>query len=169
MYLTNTTRNLFHEGSLQCTSDCDFRRLISGSFISNNMSQTKPTGHNGITGEKGIFIFNFFMKLNIFIPGIQAIVSIVCVSFFLIQSFMLIGDYFKEETFVTPSKKRLEDMPSPTISFCDKYYADRLYINEDVATLAGNYSSDYQHNESNILNSFPKERTYLYYFFAFLS
>ena len=104
------------------------------------------------------------MKLNIFIPGIQAIVSIVCVSLFLIQSFMLIGDYFKEETFVTPSKKRLEDMPSPRISFCDKYYADRLYITEDVATLAGNYSSDYQHNESNILNSFPKERTYLYYF-----
>ena len=91
--------------------------------------------------------------------GIQAIILIVCVSFFLFQSFQLIRDYFKEETFITPAKKRLDEMPSPTISFCDKF-GDRSYNNEteDVATLAVNYSSGYL--ESFVLPTFSKERTY---------
>ena len=50
-------------------------------------------------------------------------------------------------------------MPSPTISFCDKY-GDRSYNTEteDVATLAVNYSTDYL--ESFVLPTFSKERTY---------
>lgn len=133
-------------------------------YLIPQMSQTKSNGTNRIKREKGklfqIILLAHFLRFASL--GIQAIISIICVSFFLFQSFQLIRDYCKEETFITPAKKRLDEMPSPTISFCDKY-GDRHYNTEteDVATLAVNYSSGYL--ESFVLPTFSKERNILSY------
>lgn len=116
-------------------------------------------GPNRMKREQGKLVKLKFLVQSLCFSGIRAIISIVCVGFFLVQSFQLIGDYFKEETFITPSKSRLDEMPSPTITFCDKY-GDGEDNSEDVATIAVDYSSDYQHNESSLVPTFSKENTF---------
>ena len=68
--------------------------------------------------------------------GITRLVALLCVSFFLLQSFLLTRDYLEKETFIAPSKITLDEMPGPTIVVCDKVNS------EGVASFAPIYTKN---------------------------